>query len=337
MTPLYHLTVLPPKIPQAEALSQEIGALQTHFGGQISYLNPNHHSWLYWPRLAFGFQRYKTLRQQDTRFDLHHVYNPDPFPFPILRRFHRPVVYTISSGVDARRPNVGYFSKLGAVAVADERSQKQLRMWGIENSFLVRPGVDTARFHYQPCPLQKDIRLMVASAPWTMAQFRSKGVDALLKAAQQAPYLRLIFLWRGVLTDEMTSRIQAMGLSQQVTVIDKLTDVNAILTNVHAAITLADKPGIIKSYPHSLLDSLAAGKPVLVSQAIPMADYVTETGCGVVVSSVTPNAILEAIEALRQQYNLAQTIALQVGQRDFSQQAMIASYQQVYEQVLQTA
>jgi len=50
--------------------------------------------------------------------------------------------------------------------------------------------------------------------------------------------------------------------------------VNKTLVSVHAAITLADREGIIKVYPHSLLDALAAGKPVLVSRAIPMADYV---------------------------------------------------------------
>ncbi|NIW99906.1 MAG: glycosyltransferase [Phycisphaerae bacterium] len=220
--------------------------------------------------------------------------------------------------------------------MADERSFKQLQTWGIDNSFLVRPGINIARFSHTPCPLHSEIKLMVGSAPWTKAQFRSKGIDALLEAAQQAPHLRLIFLWRGVLGEEMNRRIQKMNLEKQVTVLDKFVDVNAILADVHASITLADAPGLVKSYPHSLLDSLAAGKPVLISQAIPMADYVAETGCGQVIDRVTPTDILIAVEALASKYEARQKIARRVGRRDFSQQALVTSYQRVYEQVLDT-
>ncbi|MFN8459435.1 MAG: hypothetical protein U0401_33095 [Anaerolineae bacterium] len=57
MNILYHLTILPPKLPAAEALSQEISALRGRFGGELVYLNPNQRSPIYLPRLLFGFQR----------------------------------------------------------------------------------------------------------------------------------------------------------------------------------------------------------------------------------------------------------------------------------------
>ena len=334
MNILYHLTVLPPKMPKAEALSQEIRALRNYFSGDLLYLNPNQLTRLYIPRLLFGFHRLRELWNRERHLDLHHFYNPDAFPFPILRCLRRPVVYTISSGVSHKRPNVAYFSRLAAVAVADERSLKQLKTWGITNSVLVRPGIDTSRFSHTPQPLHSEIRLLVASAPWTKAQFESKGVQALLETARQAPHLRLIFLWRGVLVEEMTRRVRQMNLGQQVTVLNQLVDVNHMLADVHATITVATAPGIIKSYPHSLLDSLAAGKPVLVSSAIPMADYVAESGCGQVVEKVTPNDILSAVETLAGNYEAMQQIAQEVGRRDFSQQAMISSYQNAYQYAL---
>ena len=40
---------------------------------------------------------------------------------------------------------------------------------------------------------------------------------------------------------------------------------------------------IVRSYPHSLIEALVTGKPVLVSRSVPMADYVEQAGCGVVV------------------------------------------------------
>jgi glycosyltransferase involved in cell wall biosynthesis len=334
MNILYLLTILPPKMPEAEALSQEITALRSCFEGELLYLNPNQHVPIYVPRFLFGFHQLKDLRTKEVGLDLHHLYNPDPFPFPILHRLQRPVVYTISSGVGNKHPNVTFFKSLAAVAVADERSLKRLNSWGVDNSVLVRPGIDTSRFTYSPLPLQSEIKLMVGSAPWTKGQFRTKGVDALLAAARQASHLHLIFLWRGILADEIMQRVRRLNLEKQVTVLNKQVEVNQVLANVHASIVLASDSGIIKSYPHSLLDSLAAGKPVLVSRSIPMADYVEQTGCGKVVKRVTPSDILTAVEALVREYGPLQKSAQQVGQRDFSQQQMLASYQKIYERVL---
>jgi glycosyltransferase involved in cell wall biosynthesis len=334
MNILYHLTVLPPKIPEAEALSQEITALRHQFGGELVYLNPNYDSPIYLPRLLFGFHKLKELRAKEADLHLHHVYNPDPFPFPVLRWLRRPVIYSVSSGVRDKRPNVPFFSSLAAVTVADERSLKRLQTWGLDNVVLVRPGIDTTRFACSPSPLRSEIRLLVGSAPWSRAQFRTKGIEALLATAQQSPQMRLIFLWRGVLAEEMKGRLRRMNLGKRVQILNKQVDVNQVLANVHASITLATDPAIIKAYPHSLLDSLAAGKPVIVSRAIPMADYVERTGCGKVVENVTPTDILIAVEALSREYEALQKSARQVGQRDFSQQAMLTSFQRVYERVL---
>jgi glycosyltransferase involved in cell wall biosynthesis len=334
MNILYHLTILPPKIPECEAISQEVRTLRGYFGGNLIYLNPNPHSLIYLPRALFGFHRLRHLRVLETNLHLHHLYNPDPFPFPILRALRRPVVYSLTGGVK-NQPKVSFFSSLAAVTVTNEGSLKRLKAWGMDNAFLVRPGIDTGQFTHSPLPLRSEIQLMVGSAPWTKGQFHTKGVEALLLAAQQAPHLRLIFLWRGVLADEMEHRVRQMNLEKQVTVLNKQVDVNRTLAGVHASITLATTPIIVKSYPHSLLESLAAGKPVLVSRAIPMADYVEQTGCGKVVDKVTPADILAAIESLANKYDELQKSARQMGRRDFSRERMIASFDRVYRHVLE--
>jgi glycosyltransferase involved in cell wall biosynthesis len=334
MTPLYHLATLPPKMPRAEAISQEIAVLREHFGGDVLHVNPNDECPLHVPRLLFGFHRLRELWSREADLDLHHFYNPDPFPFLYLRRLRRPVVYSITCGVGDRRPNLAFFSSLAAIVVSDERSLRRLRSWGLENAVLVQPGIDRRPFTCSPLPLRSEIRLMVGSAPWTKGQFRTKGVDVLLQAARQAPHLRLVFLWRGILADEMARRVRRMNLAGQVTVLNELVDVNAVLAGVHASITLATAPGIVKSYPHSLLESLAAGKPVVVSRAIPMAEYVERTGCGKVVEHVTPADILTAVESLTRDYAGLQESAQQAGQRDFLQGSMMASYQEIYERVL---
>ena len=69
------------------------------------------------------------------------------------------------------------------------------------------------------------------------------------------------------------------GLEKQVEILNKRVDVNAVLAGVHGSIALVTNPAIIRSFPHSLMESLAAGKPVIVSRSIPMSDYVEQTGC----------------------------------------------------------
>ncbi len=334
MNILYHLTILPPKVPKAEALSQEIAALRHQFGGEMMYLNPNISSPIYLPRLLFGFHKLPEIRRREAEIDLHHVYNPDPFPFLILRLLQKPVVYSLSSGIGGRRPNLRFLSKMTAVTVPDERSYERLRGWGLTNVHLVRAGIESGRFSHTPQPLEGRLRLLVASAPWTEAQFQSKGIDALLVLAAQRDDIELVCLWRGVLLDEMQRRVAAHNLADRVQVIDKLVDVNEILGTVHATVNLAAKAAIIKAYPHSLLDSLAAGKPVLVSRAIPMADYVTQTGCGVVASSVTSQAIGQAVDELKVNYEKMVETAVQIGQQNFTLKGMLNSFQAVYEQVV---
>jgi glycosyltransferase involved in cell wall biosynthesis len=175
---------------------------------------------------------------------------------------------------------------------------------------------------------------MVGSAPWMKSQFQSKGIDALLETAQKMPNLRLICLWRGVLVEEMERRVRQMKLESRIEIINKKVNVNQILAGVHGSITLVTDPAIIRSYPHSLLESLAAGKPVIVSRSIPMSDYVDQNQCGSVVETVTSANIRKAIETLTEYYAKYQQNAQRIGTRDFFPQAMINSFQQVYQKIL---
>jgi glycosyltransferase involved in cell wall biosynthesis len=330
----YHLTILPPEMPDCDAVVQEVEALRGRFGGNLIYLNPNRRFFLRLPRAIFGFHKLKQLRAQEMIAQMHHLFNPDPFPFPVLRGLRRPIIYSLTGGVGEKRPNESFFASLAAVTVSDARSLQRLRAWGLNNCVLVPPGIDTTRFTCSPLPLQSEIRLMVGSAPWAPVQFRHKGIDALLAAAQRSSRLRLVFLWRGILADKMMQCVRRLGLEEQVEVLNRKVDVNEVLAGVHASVALATNPAIIRPYPHSLMESLAAGKPVIVSRCIPMADYVEQKGCGKVVEDVDPTNVLDAIEVLAREYEGMQRAAQQMGQRDFSQHRMVASFEKVYEGIL---
>ena len=147
------------------------------------------------------------------------------------------------------------------------------------------------------------------------------------------PEVRLVLLWRGVLLPELVARVERLGLSERVEILRDRVDVSQVLARVHAAVVLAGRPGLVKAYPHSLLEALAAGRPVMVSAGNPMAEYVRETGCGRVVPRLDTVDVTEALRQLRQGYETYRARAVEVGQRDFPQEALVTAYRDLYRTV----
>ncbi len=340
MNVLYHLTILPPRLPGCDAVVQEVSALQAHLGGWVTYLNPNDRSPVYVPRVGFGFHKLAEIRRREKGVQVHNLFNADLFPFPVLHCLRRPVVYSLTGGVSETRPLsatspwLRSLRFLPVITVTDLRSLELLQKQGFSNVTLVRPGVDTHQFTETQQAIRSEVRLMVGSAPWTRTQFRQKGIDALLCAVQRSTHLSLVFLWRGVLAEEMNDRVRRMGIADRIVVLNRKVDVNQVLAGVHASISLATDPSIVIPYPHSLIESLAAGKPIIVSRAIPMADYVQQQGCGLVVDRVTPDDILATVDQLLQSYPDLRNAARQAGHADFGLEALIRSFQRVYESAM---
>ena len=104
----------------------------------------------------------------------------------------------------------------------------------------------------------------------------------------------------------------------------------AYLQRAHASIVLADDGGLVKSFPHSLIESLAAGKPVLLSDTIAMADDVEKNQTGIVVTEMSVAALTAAISNLRGNYDLLARNALQSGRSAYSVAAMVENHRRLY-------
>jgi glycosyltransferase involved in cell wall biosynthesis len=311
---------------------QEVDLLRARFGGEVLYLRPSWRARARYPRPLLGLHRLTAIRRLDRHVDLHHVYAPQLFWLPLLWFVKRPVVYTVTAGVGPgrRMPPVAYLRRLGAIVVPSRTDLEALSRRGLGNARLIRPGIDVTRFVDTPVPPGPEFVLLSGSAPWTREQFRTKGVDALLEVARGMPDVRLVFLWRGVLLPELVARVRGLELSERVEILGDWVDVSQVLTRVHAAVVLAGRPGLVKAYPHSLLEALAAGRPVLVSDGNPMAEYVREMGCGRVVPGLREADLIEAIRGLRQSYAAYRTRAHEVGRRDFSQEALATAHRDLY-------
>jgi glycosyltransferase involved in cell wall biosynthesis len=319
----------------ADAVVQDVNTLRKQLDGdQVHYLYPGSAPGTRIPRYWWGVTRLFALRRDEKQVDLHHIFNPDPYPFFVLRYLQKPVVYTAVSGLGhLRREVVGRLAEqVHTLVVPTASDQERLRAWNITNTMTIGPGIETGHFTCTLPPPGSPFTILMASAPWTPAQFHSKGVDALLAVAQQRPDLRLMFLWRGVLFDEMRQRVQAAGLADRVEIINQLVDINATLARVHASIVLAADKSLIKAYPHSLLESLAAGKPVIISSGIPLAKIVAESGCGELVDQVDASHVLAAVDHLAANYEAQQQAAQAMPGRYFV--SPLRQYETLYDRIV---
>jgi glycosyltransferase involved in cell wall biosynthesis len=266
--------------------------------------------------------------------DVNHIYHAELYPFPLLRFLRKPIIFSVVSGLGPERVlSSGPLSRLSAIVVPGRRDMGRLTRWGDDRGHLLPGGIDVSRFSVEPPPDRDRFVLLAGSAPWTREQFRTKGVDSLLEVARHTPWLRLVLLWRGWLLEELTQRIAERGLSARVEVVTEHVDVNEVLARVHAAVVLANEQRLVKAYPHSLLEALAAGRPVLVSDCIVMAEHVKEADCGRVVRGTDEHSLGDAIRRLRSRYASHQRQAQRVGKQDFSHERLIAAYGRLYDSV----
>jgi glycosyltransferase involved in cell wall biosynthesis len=322
-------------VPGTDAVVQEVELLRARFGGEVMYLRPSWRARARYPRELLGLHRLRTIRRWDAHVDLHHVYAPQLFRLPLLRLVRRPVVYTVTSGVgpECRLPAASYLRRLRAIVVPGRTDLDALTGRGLGNAHLIRPGIDVTSFVDAPTPAGPEFVLLSGSAPWTLAQFRTKGVDALLALAREMRDVRLVFLWRGVLLPELVARVERSGLSERVEILRDRVDVSRVLTRVHAAVVLAGQPGLVRAYPHSLLEALAAARPVVVNDGSPMAEYVRATECGCVVPGLETADLIAAVHDLRRSYEAYRARARVVGKRDFSQEELVDAYRDLYHAV----
>jgi glycosyltransferase involved in cell wall biosynthesis len=338
MNILFHHTAVPADLPRLDAVMQEIDFLQRHFRGQTVWLRPRLRAFLPFPRYFFGFQTLRWLRSQEGEVDFHHVFNPDLYLFPVLTWLKRPIIYSPVAGLSksGRTPAPSLKRRLAWIVVNNRRDWESLQELGFSRVRLIPPGFDRSAFTPSPPPSDKRLILLVGSAPWNLSQFNTKGVDTLLAAVGQIPDLKLIFLWRGIHGREMEKKVIRAGVGDRVELIQGAVDVNRVLAGVHAGIVLADRPTLVKAHPNSLMEALAAGRPILISRCIAMADLAEETGCGVVLDDNSLAEVVRGIQILRAGYGEYQQKALAVGRERFSPAISLEGYRDLYAAVQRT-
>lgn len=206
-------------------------------------------------------------------------------------------------------------------------------------------GVDASRFHaglggVQPIP----------GCPFTPAQHWLVGTvgrmqaikdplmlaHAFIQAATQHPSLRmrLVMVGDGPLRSQVQSTLEAAGVADLAWLPGERSDVADIMRGLHAFAL----PSLSEGISNSILEAMASGLPVVATDVGGNADLVVQGQTGHIVAAANPQGMALRLVQLASHPERARAMG-QAGreraQATFSMQAMVRTYQSVYDQQLQ--
>lgn len=328
----YLLTAPRPPRPELDATVRGVTRLAERFPGPVEFLYPGRRYVPFVTRSLVGAGRGDALRALDRAADVHLLVSDRLRPYPFLRRLQKPLVYALATGLDgARRPLIrpGFRARWRLV-VASDSDREIAAGWGFDDAVAIPSGIELERFTREPPPGGSEFFVLAGSAPWTRRQFHTKGVEHLLRAARELPELRLVFLWRGAHEAAMVDLVRQHGLSPRVEIVNRRVDVNQVLARVHAAVVLARSAKLVKAFPDSLIEALAAGRPIVASRTLGAAGFIRRHGCGEVVESHSTEEVVAALRRLIAGYAERRAGALGAPLERFSRERYLDAYGGVF-------
>jgi glycosyltransferase involved in cell wall biosynthesis len=154
-----------------------------------------------------------------------------------------------------------------------------------------------------------------------------------LQAARRLPEVRFVFTWRKKNYAKLRELIDESGLKNVEVKNGFIPNMGEVYQSVHATILPGLTSGSLKPTPHSALDSLSYGKPVLVSRPSSIAKMVEQNHCGIVFDP-SIDQLVQAINHLKENYDQYQSNCHPTIQNCFSDKFFIESYREIYAEML---
>jgi glycosyltransferase involved in cell wall biosynthesis len=158
---------------------------------------------------------------------------------------------------------------------------------------------------------------------------KQKGLDCLLEAAALVPEARFVLAGDGPERARLVAQAHALGLNDQVVFLGYRRDIPELL----ASCDLFVLPSLFEGLPLSILEAMAAGKPVIASAINGTDEAVFHGKTGLLVPPGDAAALSQAIRTLLFDPALAQrlvTAGRSQVQREFSVETMVQRVTDIY-------
>ncbi len=330
-------------MPHWEAASKEAQTLLRTFGGQFTT-----------QLFSLNQNRRLKLRGQEKYFPLPAALAALPLFFQIARwhrinhlftsggerllapRFaQRTAILTICKeprSIDAFERNRHHLARFGYIVVESRRHQEILKQCGIEERRIKLIYPPAAKVKYKPG--QPPFKILFASSPPAPNQFLSRGIFLILRVAQRLPDVQFILVWRDRHHEALRALIADAGVDNVSVINGYVEDMGALYDRVHATVLAGHDYASFKPAPHSALESLGRGKPLLVTPTSSIAEIVAQRRCGIVFEP-TVDSFEDAVRNLMDRYGELQESCHPAVEACFSKEAFIQKYRLLYEELLE--
>ena len=326
-------------MPQWEAVSKEVATLLhglhgTVDGTLVSLNTKYRHLGLTGAEkripLPHGLALYPLLKPYASRFDINHLFasGGERFLTPMISR--RTGILTLAKDTT----NLGNFERnrdslirLKAIVVQARRDREILQQMGIREEALqiIRPGIPIARYS----AAEGQFTILFASSPLTADDFLSRGIYLIARASALLPDVRFVLVWRKRHLAKL-ERILADAGTKNVEVINGLIDnMGSIYDRVHATVLPGLEHRSFIPCPRSGLESLAHGKPLLLSHLVSLAESVVASQAGIAFEPTT-GGLVAAVRELQRDYPFYQANTQQYIADKFSTTTHLELYRRLY-------
>lgn len=336
--------------PEMEGCSKEVFGLAGHFrhsrvfGLSQYYLVKMSRSLRYFGLSVRLYPLFRLLAPLwEAASDVSHIYGnlSEWFFLRALRR--RPIIMTVATETLPLAAESYAHVKRYVTHSAD--TAEKMVGWGFdrEKITLIYPGIDLDRLRPAPRPAEAPFgattdssrfRILYATAPNWLEGLTVKGVELMMRAAAELPDVDFYLLWRPW-TDAVRLAEQCQRVAPpNVHIIVKLvSDMPAAYHASDATIAPFTSETGMKICPTSLIESLACGRPILVSNLVGIASLVRNEACGVVFEP-TVDGLVRGVNELRSGYDRYAARARQTAEQHFDLRVCYREHARLYDEVL---
>ena len=277
-----------------------------------------------------------------------HGYKADLYGYLAAWRMDKPVVATCHNWVGGTAA-LGIYNQLdrmvmkkfNALAAVSDTVAERLRGYGVsaEKIRTIANGIDVQSFESaRPLPvLQGDRGPVIGMVARLDVQ---KGFEYFLRAVRDLRGtfngLKVVIVGEGPDRERIEGLIQECGLQESVVLAGQQTD----MPGAYAAMDLFVLPSLNEGMPMTILEAMAASKPVIATRVGAIPRVINHGENGLLVDVRDSDGLRDAIESLLRDPERRRRMGDQAREwvkKNFTSQAMALKYREMYDEVLEGA
>jgi glycosyltransferase involved in cell wall biosynthesis len=284
------------------------------------------------PSFAVPFRLVSRVAQR--AFHVNHIFGGLGDWFHLRSIGKRPTVLTIA--VDSPLHDTSLLKRIDRFVVEWDGARQQLHDLGVspERIDLILPPVDTDRFRPSPAP-GGPFTVLFVSSPDSKEWLTARGVDLLLDVAALCRDMRFRLVWRpwGDSAAQVKNWINRRNLRNVELTVERVADMRCVYAEAHVTVAPFRDLEKCKPAPNSIAESLASGRPVVVSSQVGFAEMIAEAGAGLVCGEDATDFAAK-LQDIRERWKQFAIMARTLAEERLAAPLFLNAYRRVYEVLL---